>query len=329
MARARKIKGGQSWEARFPYNRLAENADEAEWAAILNGSAHVSAGTSDEAMADAGDEFAPAGAEVLIEDRLQGQEVLQESRQGTVYELLLERKDLLGTAYPFKIDGNSLYYTPEGLPIYELLVGICQAPSLTAAPYCELPRLFENLSLLAGRGFLGPRADGYRTGWPRPENVTHFKTAIGDLKLKSGNFEAEWQWQQAEYLPDNPAPKFVKEEGLDVVAWRKWQDGRTGQLYLVGQCACGNDWLEKDKDLDLKDFTEWFRLPRVEPVRSFFTPRYAVKPILNTLSHKAGLVFDRVRIVHALQEPHIADDIAAMTQSIGDALSIAKQPQAA
>lgn len=327
MARASKIRGGQTWETRFQYDRLAENADETEWQAVLHGQAHVSAGTADEAMADAGDENAPASAEELIDrDRLQGQELLQESRQGTVYELLLERNTHLGEAYPFEIDGNSLIYRPAGLPIYELMLGICQAPSLTAEPYCQLPRLFELLSMHAGRGYLGPRAVGYRTGWPRPADLTGFKSVIDDLKIRSGNYPSEWQWQPAEYLPNDPAPKFVKEEGLDVVVWDTWSDRRTGQLYLLGQCACGKDWLKKDKDLDLEDFTEWFRLPRVKPVRGFFTPRYAVTSILYTLSHSAGLVFDRIRMVQALNEPHVAEDLEQLQTQIFACLDIAKQP---
>lgn len=326
MPRASRIRGGQKWENRFIYDQVSENADEAEWQAILNGSAHVSVGTMDEAMADAGDELAPASAETLAGDRLQGQEVLQESRQGTVFELIIERKKLLGEAYPFRIDGNTLIHSPGRLPLYELLVGICQAPSLTKAPYCELPRLFEQISMLAGRGYLGPYADGYRTGWPRPEKLSHFKSAIADLKEKSGNYPSEWQWSVAEHLPDDPAPKFIKEDGLDIVVWRKWPDKRTGQLYLMGQCACGADWLKKDKDLDPDSFTDWFKLPRNRPVRSFFTPRYAIDPIINELSKTAGLVFDRIRIIQSLNEPHIAPEIDAISVSIQSALVIARTP---
>lgn len=326
MARATSLRGGQRWENKYAYNTLAENADETEWSAVIHGDAHFSAGTLDDAMADAGDEFAADMADALLdEDRLQGQEMLQEARQGSVYEILIERISLLGDAYPFTIAGNSLVYQPGDIPIYELLLGICQAPSLTSTPYCELPRLFENLSMLAGCSYLGPRSDGYRTGWPRPEQVSHFKAAIEQLKMKSGEFPSEWQWQPAEHLPDDPAPKFIKEDGLDVVAWNRWPDQRTGQLYLLGQCACGKDWLKKDKDLDLRSLEEWFRLPRVEPVRSFFTPRYATKPVLNEMSRTAGLVFDRIRIVHALREPHVSPKVMAMRKDIVTAIDIARQ----
>jgi hypothetical protein len=226
MATARRSRGGQTWETRYAYNDLSENADQVEWAAILAGSAHLSTGTADDVMSESGDDLTLPTAR--FGDRLQGSEVIQEALQGNVAELLWERQTLLGADYPFTIHGNSLAYQPTGLPIYELLLGICLAPSLTQAPYCKLPRLFEHLSKLAGMGYLGPESEGYRTGWPRPRDVSHFQVLIADLKQQSGNFPAEWQWSPEEHLPNDPAPKFVKEEGLDVVIWRKWPDQRTG-----------------------------------------------------------------------------------------------------
>jgi hypothetical protein len=71
---------------------------------------------------------------------------------------------------------------------------------------------------------------------------------------------------------------------------------------------------------------QWFHLPRVKPLRSFFTPRYAIDAILNEMSLKAGLMFDRVRMVNALNAPHIADDINLLANNIQTCLDIAKQP---
>lgn len=319
---------GDAWEQRYLSDKISTNADEAEWSAIQYGQAHFSAGTMDEAITESGDEHAPEGAEFLLQaDTIQGAEVLQESRQGPVYELLAERQKLLGESYPFRFEGNTLVYEPsEGPPIYELLVGICQSPSLTRDPYTRLPRFFEQLSLIAACGYFGPEAEGYRVGWPRPENQSRFQTVIRQLKVKSGNYNSEWQWQPAEHLPDNPAPKFIKDEGMDLVVWRKWADNRSGQLYLIGQCACGGDWLNKDRDLDLGSLEEWFRLPRVLPIRSFFTPRYVIDALLVELSRTAGLIFDRVRLVQVLSEQHIAEKVQAVGQQIVELVSIAKQP---
>lgn len=317
----RLAREGQHWETRYAYSYLSENADQVEWSAVLNGAAHLSNGTLDDVISETGDDMTQAAAR--FDDRLQGGEVINEALQGSIAEILQERSRLLGAAYPFQVGSNSIEYRTETLPVYALLLGICQAPSLTSGHYAELPRIFEDLSKIAGMAYLGPGTGGYRTGWPRPAELSHFKVAIADLKQQCGNYPVEWQWSPNEDLPDDPAPKFIKEAGLDVVVWRRWPDQRTGQLYLLGQCACGKDWLDKDKDLDFEELRSWFKLPRVLPIRGFFTPRYAPTDLLAEMSRKAGLVFDRVRIVEALRAPHVADQLAQLQPQIDTCMNIA------
>lgn len=312
----------QNWQSRHYFNEISDNADQTEWQAFLYGQAHISVGTRDEEISESADQDTFPNAR--SEDVLQGKEVIMESVQGTVAEILLERKALLGDAYPFSMECNSLIYQARPLPIYELLLGITQAPTITEGAYTTLPRIFEDISLLASKGYLGPQAKGYRTGWPRPDTNVRFKAMIENLRTTTGKHGAEWQWSPDSDLPDDPAPAFVKEEGLDLVAWREWGDGRAGQLYLFGQCACGNNWLGKDSDLKLEILNRWFKLPRVIPVRSFFTPRYVVRDLLNELSLTAGLFFDRIRIVHALNAEHLAPELGQLAPLIINALSIAK-----
>jgi hypothetical protein len=116
----------------------------------------------------------------------------------------------------------------------------------------------------------------------------------------------------------------VKDDGLDLVVWRGWGDGRGGQLYMLGQCACGGNWLEKGGDVQLKSLQRWFRLPSVDPVRSLFLPRYVVPALMTELSVSSGLVFDRVRIVQALRAPNVAVELEAMSEQIASALEVAK-----
>jgi hypothetical protein len=75
-------------------------------------------------------------------------------------------------------------------------------------------------------------------------------------------------------------------------------DGRVGQLFLLGQCACGKNWDEKFKDLDLEELGYWLRPPtHCPPVRCFCVPYHignATK--LEDVSVKAGLPMDRARI---------------------------------
>lgn len=316
---------GQRWESKSHYNQLAINADQVEWQAVLHGSAHIMAGTMDDEMSEAADqEIAP---EARKENPMEGKNIVLEYTQGTATEIIVERIKQLGDAYPFDHVQNSLIYkqTREGPPLYELMLGISQTPSLTKGAYVQLPRVFEQLSKLAGMAFLGPHADGYHTGWPRPDSHSRFKSVIDDLRKSSGEFSSEWEWSPGSDLPSNPLPAYIKDGGLDIVAWRPWSDARGAHLYLLGQCACGQDWLQKTTDLDAKRMRDWFKPPRVEPLRSFFTPHYAVKALIHEHSRDAGLMFDRVRIVHMLNEPHILDRVVGVEADIRAALAIAKQ----
>ena len=324
MTHTNRPHGGQRWENRYSYDTISENADETEWAAIITGQAHFSAGVIDNTISETGDDLVQPDAR---DDRLQGSELIQEALQGTISELILERKELLGEAYPFEIQGNSIVYQPNETKIYECLLGICRAESLSAAPYNELPPLFEDLSVLAGRSYLGANAKGYRSGWPRPAGESkRLKALVENIKQITGNHCGEWYWRPGEELPNDPTTRNIKDGGLDVVIWKTWHDGRIGQLYMLGQCACGKDWIDKFSDLDIDRLNRWADLTHVSPVRSFFTPRYVVKSMLTEASKEAGLIFDRVRMVQALIAEHIKTDLAVVAGRIASSITIAQQP---
>ena len=316
---------GHQWARRSHDDRQSTSADQVEWQAVLHGIAHVAAGTMDEEMTEEADQ--EIAEDVRTRDPLEGKNRVMELAQGGTAEIILLRKQQLGDAYPFKHIQNSLHYEPpaDQLPLYELLLGTSQAQSLTTGPFTALPRLFEQLSKLAGMAFLGPTARGFHTGWPRPDEHSRFKAVVEQLRIETGMHYSEWEWRPGSYLPVDPVPALIKDGGLDIVAWRPWEDQRTAQLYLLGQCACGADWLNKTKDLDMQRLAEWFAPPRVTPLRSFFTPHYALNSILQEHSLSAGLMFDRVRILHMLREPHISKSVDALKDEIQAALAIAKQ----
>lgn len=318
---------GRKWSQRYFHDDQSNNADEAEWKAVLGGAAHVSAGTVDDEMSEAADQ--DTFPDARSDDKLEGKNVIQEAVQGPVAEIVQERARLLGDAYPFELQGNSLSYRPAERPVYELMLGITQAPSLTSGDYVKLPRLFETLSALAGRGWLGHQARHMRTGWPRPDTCARFKSLVESLRRSAAHPDApEWQWGPDADLPDDPAPALVKEGGLDLVVWRHWDnDQRGGQFYLLGQCACGKDWMDKGQDIELRILERWLRLPKVPPVRALFVPRYVVPSLMTDITVQAGLVFDRVRIVHALRSPFLADELDALQGDLHAALAIAKAAQ--
>jgi len=105
----------------------------------------------------------------------------------------------------------------------------------------------------------------------------------------------EWRWQPEEGLPAEPTT--TGDEGVDFIVWLKALDGRPGQIFLLGQCACGDDWETKFNDIHLDKLYKWFSpKPYVEPVRIFATPHHLSDGHLIEAQREAGLVLDRARL---------------------------------
>jgi hypothetical protein len=305
--------------ARHTYLADYDNADQAEWQAVLHGQAHVSGGTHDDSMAQTELDHAGVAPEQALHLEV---EQADEALQGAVLEVITERQALLGINYPFELEGNSLVLRAgvDGDNVYLGLLAITAMPSLNKSPYNDAPIAFEHLSLLAARFYLGTNAKGWRFGWPREGDekaLTRMQAAISHLKALAGDHPNDWHWRPAPSSNTAQRISQIKDCGLDVVAWVPWPDGGPGQLHLLGQCACGEDWKQKLDDLSIKRLNHWMKLPEPEPLRAFFTPRHMPLPFFEEVSRDAGLTFDRVRMVQA-----IARDVGARTEAAPMARSL-------
>ena len=117
-----------------------------------------------------------------------------------------------------------------------------------------------------------------------------------------------------EGLPDN-----LKDGGIDVIAWRDHPDGMPGKIYLLGQCASGQNWGEKSVVEYIPQLHgSWF----TEPPAMFYLPAMFIPftlygdmsearrgPFLDTVrtrywhhEQRYGIVFDRLRVAHFAHE---------------------------
>lgn len=299
--RMRAARGRVDWDSRHKYEREYRNADEAEWSAFKFGIAHISEGTRDSMMAE---EFTEQESDTTPGASFMEREKVDEGLQASVLEVIEERMELLGSeGYPFLLSNNSLTFNGDIKHPYLAFLTICNLPSITSKPYNLAPIAFEYLSLIAAQSFLGKNSKGWRFGWPRDNDKDlKIKDAAEKLKIKAGDHLNEWKWRPAEYLPNDPSTQSLKDAGLDFVAWVRWKDGGPAQLQLVGQCACGEDWKLKTHDLMISKLSRWMSVPEPPPVRALFTPRHTPFPSIHYKASEAGLIFDRIRIVHALME---------------------------
>lgn len=299
---ASRIKAARTrinWESRHQYEKEYRNTDEAEWAAFLNGRAHISQGTRDDMMSEA--VFEQEGM-LTPGDRYMEREGVEEGLQASVLEIIEERQSLLGVdGYPFALENNSLKFLGDNSHPYLAFLAICNLESLTRAPFNKVPVAFEYISLIAAQAYLGPASKGWRFGWPRDNEIDlRISAAASNLKSRAGNHQSEWDWNPKAYLPQEPTTRSLKDAGLDFVAWVGWKDRGPAQLQLVGQCACGEDWKLKTHDLTLPQLRQWMAVPEPAPIRALFTPRHTPFPSIQYKAAQAGLIFDRVRLVHML-----------------------------
>jgi hypothetical protein len=211
-----------------------------------------------------------------------------------VFSELESRETAAGSGYPFSVMGSVLQARSSWADCSSYVFCLClsyfrwQRPP--ASPYFP-PRLFEALCAEAARRWVG--GEGVRFGSPRvPTDLPRsFAKALDDVCQKlireGGGFKK--QPHRVHWLKDC---------GLDVVAWRDWPDRLSGKLLLLGACASGQDWQDKTHDLILDDF---YRLRMTEPpdspvVRAFFVPHRVPQSRWRETTVEAGIIFDRCRI---------------------------------
>ena len=149
--------------------------------------------------------------------------------------------------------------------------------------------LMEWISANVARRYLGDRAESLVFGtaesapdFPRRvESLCHSIGEGGGFENRSGN------------------SRRVKDDKLDVVAWKAFADRREGKLVAFGQCKTGTNWKRDVTQLQPGNFcSKWFKSqPVLEPLRMFFISEALPSFDWRNQSVDAGLLFDRCRIV--------------------------------
>lgn len=279
-----------SYQRRHEAQRSAGDADQAEFMALRTGSVAVDSGLYDKRLADAMDDFAVTESPAM--ERWQQEDLQYDTAVGQVQEEIERRAAILGEAYPFTLDDGRLSYLRGNLRVYEFFLAICNSTTLTTGEHAHLPRVFERVAARLVSAYFGSRAQFIHTGSPRdPEVGVAFREAMRHVAGRTG----EWAWGADDHLPE---AQQQGDEGCDFVVCLDAADERqVGQLFVVGQCACGNNWQTKYSDLNIKRLGKWFNpLAVVDPVRSFATPHHIVDALLREGSREAGLFFDRARL---------------------------------
>ena len=270
--------------------RQAEEADHVEYAALTYGASVIDIGLYDDRISGVANDFEIENAYSGPQESWHRLDIATDEAVGNIGKEIDRRSDILGSAYPFKLSGGTLRYCPGQMKIYEFMLSVSCSPNLTKGKFADIPRTFERVTTVLVARYFGDYAKGWHTGWPRDGSMS-FQDMAQELNTCTG----EWIWE-----PQHDDLNFgsVKDEGCDFVVWLTPSDQRKiGSLFVLGQCACGNDWQVKYEQLSIEKLRRWFNpLSYVHPVRSFATPRHVEDVTLREASRQAGLLFDRARL---------------------------------
>lgn len=284
------------WESRKADQSTAKNADQTEFLAVRSGSCPLDEGVRDDRTADAMDDFGALDSGTSEFWAVDDSKV--DDAVGATASEIERRAMLMGDTYPFIKEGNTLRYRQSHTLAYELCLAIANAPTVVEKPFNNLPPAFERLCRDVVACFLGVGAVALRTGWPvdgEAWRTAQFKSVVDKVNAET----TEWVWKPGPGMPSDPSHKDVKDLGIDFAVWKQIPDGRRGMLFLLGQCACGQDWTDKFDDLNVKAIEDdWFRYFSVaSPVRLFCIPRHIPNATyFDEVNRKAGIALDRARL---------------------------------
>ena len=195
--------------------------------------------------------------------------------------------------YPFKFNGSLLElrgdswreFTPY---VFCLLLSYCR-PKEKQVRGLHHERMFEHLSCLAARSYIGVDGEAVRFGSPRDTMPKGFRSALEYLCEHVG----EWNCGGA------ASASREQDDKLDIVAWRHFPDRAGGKLVIFGHCASGQDWDDKITELNPANFCSlWLGGVRSPVVTTFFIPHRIPSDQFEKKAIYAGLFFDRCRLAY-------------------------------
>jgi hypothetical protein len=227
----------------------------------------------------------------------------------------------IGEDYPFQIDDKGRHLsTKAGLSdagaVYLFCLFLSHAHDRTVIPKRLAPRvtnrvrdLFQASATVAAGGFVQGPAVSF--GWPRPGR-TGFLKALHEVYTRFGDGKPVRR-------PRPAASAQVKDDGIDLIAWRLPVDSLPGTQYLLAQVASGEDWVHKSVVTDSRHFHKyWFEhQPACQHQDAMFMP-FCLEPPeivqtgvsydevltdhMQSLSYRHGNVFYRYKIAKYFAE---------------------------
>jgi hypothetical protein len=224
----------------------------------------------------ASDDMALLGDPSELDEKVE--EIIQ-----AVFEELKSRSEWAGPGYPFKLEtGTITLATSFDQPsdahlgyLLSLLATFYRHDYYTriAKPKNEndqfpnsgkMEDYFQACGTIAAAGLVSGNSISF--GFPR-EDGTSFYEKLSEISQHLAEGSPKTAWEPG--ASTNP-----KDAGVDIVAWRPFADKQPGQFYLLGQCASGDNWQDKNPHQDYSNFHEdyWTKRPHSPIILAMFVP---------------------------------------------------------
>ena len=216
------------------------------------------------------------------------------------FQYMKHREEVLCGSYPFSINGNftELVLKQELNDHHKLYVYLLMASCLRhfdKQASFQLSSSFEVVCAEALRQYVGNSAVVKIFG--KGPHAQYSGSKYARLTQLAADL------CESVRVPENRfEPTDTGDEGLDVVGWFDTRDCSPGRLLIFGQCACGDDWVEKQQSID---FNKWRKLITLsgEPVRTVFIPYFFRDSSGNWYADdqiSTTLMIDRLRLMKLL-----------------------------
>ncbi len=233
-------------------------------------------------------------SKTAIRERLGSAAAMEETELAVLFGEIRQRKSRAPNSYPFQSTSAGLRLSDDITPdlyAFLLMLSIDQAP-YRAAKAWSVGSEFDLLAREALKRYLGPGSQGIVFASPPhyDRTATDFAEAIrwlaDEMDLEEGSGKR--------------SPR-KKDGGVDVVAWRRFNDRSPGFLAALAQCTLRTSFVHKADDICDEQWTDWIRFGRA-PIRVLAVPHAlsAGDERWDDLRYRSTVVIDRLRLCSLL-----------------------------
>lgn len=203
--------------------------------------------------------------------------IIEESVDSWISELMFRNNNFPTPIYELK--GNTIHpkFAWADYPEYFLCLYFSYAGASNDA---DGTKLFERISAVAIKNFIG--GDIFTFGFPSTKNLNDFLDEIVPVCNETRGVRASNDY---------------KDDGVDVLCYKKFNDNKSSNLYILLQCAAGINWRSK-KAIHIERWITYILWSPRNILTSISTTEHVSDRQWTKSASDYGILLDRNRILN-------------------------------